>query len=650
MVEAGSIWFRLGLNTDDLRFGIDKAKYSMLEWRNETNAHSGDMLKWGAAIGATIAPVLAAGYAVNALTQKYGAQAQQLKDLSYQTGISTDYLQRLQYAATLSDTEFGTVSFGINKLTLNMGQFANGSKEARDAFALVGVTPTGKPVDMVFEEIANAVTDNIDPTQRAAAAVALFGRNGKEMLPFVDEYIKNLEKIKNLSTLTSEELESNIQAKVIIDDTGKKWENTEAKMLSYFTKLFGKWDESLDRLRSTGGNSSGNLSAIDRFIFGMSESVGNGAERSPWVNSATIDAAVALTDKYSGLTEEGLKYQLAIDEITDSQNEMDAAMEGKDQKAFDDASKRHQQAILDFQKLREEMGKTAEASTSLSKTISSDWVGKAVGEQGFDSSNFLASGGSQDQWNLSGAGEDSAMYQFMRDQQAKGSSYQDALNKWGYEGTAAKIPKAGETGTSAATLGATTISDISDPKKTPLFGTKEITKTAEEELDKQEKLYSSFFTSIQTGLVETSKLQAKYWENLTGNQAAALTSMSASDAQFTKFVAENPTIKNIGVVVWTKEGADWDPTKNDMFMQAARVNAILSNLPQFTVPTFKAISMTGIAGTGSYAGIPKKEQSGDETSAKDKTTKVEVTVTLENTPEATRVASQNQYSYITGGG
>jgi hypothetical protein len=55
-----------------------------------------------------------------------------------------------------------------------------------------------------------------------------------------------------------------------------------------------------------------------------------------------------------------------------------------------------------------------------------------------------------------------------------------------------------------------------------------------------------------------------------------------------------------------------------------------------------------------FTAAGKKEEgnnggNGEGAGGKDKTVKVQVDVTLKNTPEATRIASQRQYSYITGG-
>lgn len=353
---AQGLWVRLGLDSAQFKAGLADAKAGLVSWRNETNESNKSILSWGAAIGGTIAPLVAAGYAVYATTEKFGGMAQQLNDLSYQTGISTDYLQKLEYAAVLSGDSFGTVSFGMNKLTLQMGEFANGSDAAREAFGLIGVTPTGKGVDKVFEEISRSITDIEDPTKRMAAAMAIFGRNGKEMLPFMEDYIKNLEKIKGFSGLTDQELEDNAKAKQDLDDLGKRWETLEGRMVSYFSRLHSE------------GQKLESASYIDNFFFPSSKASGAGGRKGEagLAESPVVKEQIKLTDKYSGLSEAGLKYQLAVDEIADAELEYNAALEGT-QETLDIAGLKLRQAELAFQSLRIEMYENATATTALQK-------------------------------------------------------------------------------------------------------------------------------------------------------------------------------------------------------------------------------------------------------------------------------------------
>jgi hypothetical protein len=105
-----------------------------------------------------------------------------------------------------------------------------------------------------------------------------------------------------------------------------------------------------------------------------------------------------------------------------------------------------------------------------------------------------------------------------------------------------------------------------------------------------EKLQSAYSAQTDNFLKygnDMLALTAAYWTNITSMQATALGAMAVADARFSKFVAENPTIKNIGIVVWTVDGADWNPTADENFMQTARISAIQSSIPTFIAPQFK---------------------------------------------------------------
>ena len=129
-VDAGSIWIRLGLDPENLLFGLDKARYGLTEWRDQTNKNSMEMAKWGATIGATVAPVLAVGFAAYSTIEKFGGMAQEIKDLSYTTGLSTQKIQELQYAATLSGTQFPTVTMAVDNLTLAIAKAGDATSDA----------------------------------------------------------------------------------------------------------------------------------------------------------------------------------------------------------------------------------------------------------------------------------------------------------------------------------------------------------------------------------------------------------------------------------------------------------------------------------------------------------------------------------------
>lgn len=169
------------------------------------------------------------------LVVKPGQMAQGLKDLSYQTGVSTTQLQKLQYAAVISGTEFGSVSTALNKLTLSMGEAQKAGSGAADAFAKLGISPIGKSTEEVFEETTRALVSMKDETERNAIAMELYGLRWKQMLPFMESYIKNSKEIREHPTLSDKDLETLEKAKV-------SWDKVTDSATLYFYKSIAGLD------------------------------------------------------------------------------------------------------------------------------------------------------------------------------------------------------------------------------------------------------------------------------------------------------------------------------------------------------------------------------------------------------------------------
>ena len=237
------LFVKLSLDKTGFDTGLAKTKVDLVNWRNETNASSGEMLKWGAAIGSTVAPLLAVGVAANALIQKYGSLAQELKDLSYNTGTSTEKLQQLQYAAVLTGTSFDKVTFALGQLNLKMAEAGDKTSEAYKSFYSIGVNPEGKTPDQVFEAVALALSHIESPTERARIANELLGKSWKEMLPYMKEYIEKKDEIARNPTFTEEDLDSLENMKSGVDDLTKRLEVLVGKGLSRVKQYFEMWEQ-----------------------------------------------------------------------------------------------------------------------------------------------------------------------------------------------------------------------------------------------------------------------------------------------------------------------------------------------------------------------------------------------------------------------
>jgi len=124
----------------------------------------------------------------------------QLSDLSARTGISARSLIVLRQA--FQDAGVGAEAVGgtINRLQRTIVEAASGGGAAADALAGLGISAqsiaTLAPEDQ-FAQVAAAISAIADPAQRSAAAMAIFGKSGAELLPLFAEggAIQNAEKV-----------------------------------------------------------------------------------------------------------------------------------------------------------------------------------------------------------------------------------------------------------------------------------------------------------------------------------------------------------------------------------------------------------------------------------------------------------------------
>jgi len=128
-----------------------------------------------------------------------------MDDLAQRTGASTDALQGFQVAADLAGVQ--NLEGALQKVTVVLGDAANGSESAQKAFANIGLSVEDlmslSPEDQ-FRAVAAAIGDIQGPAAQAAAAVDLFGKSGVELLPlFASNLAEIEERAKQLGIVLS---------------------------------------------------------------------------------------------------------------------------------------------------------------------------------------------------------------------------------------------------------------------------------------------------------------------------------------------------------------------------------------------------------------------------------------------------------------
>jgi lambda family phage tail tape measure protein len=108
------------------------------------------------------------------------------------TGISARSLTGIANEAKLADVDMGTLTKGLTKLNVNIAKAANGNKDLAQKFKDLGISIKDskgnvEPTDAILKKLATRFADMPDGAQKAAAAVALFGKAGAELIPMLND-------------------------------------------------------------------------------------------------------------------------------------------------------------------------------------------------------------------------------------------------------------------------------------------------------------------------------------------------------------------------------------------------------------------------------------------------------------------------------
>ena len=123
----------------------------------------------------------------------------ELFNLQAKTGIAANALIGLGNAAKLADVDQATLAKGLTRLSVNLVKAAEGNDNLASNFKRLGVNvkdANGQvvPADKALKQIADRFADMPDGAQKAAAAVALFGKSGAELIPLLNEGAAAMEK------------------------------------------------------------------------------------------------------------------------------------------------------------------------------------------------------------------------------------------------------------------------------------------------------------------------------------------------------------------------------------------------------------------------------------------------------------------------
>lgn len=117
--------------------------------------------------------------------------ADEILTMSKKYNMSTESLQEFAYMSELVDTDLGTITGSITKLTKQMGAAADGNEAAAEKFAeleidIYNADGTLKSADTVFLEAIDALGQMESGVERDNVAMELFGKSAQELNPLIE--------------------------------------------------------------------------------------------------------------------------------------------------------------------------------------------------------------------------------------------------------------------------------------------------------------------------------------------------------------------------------------------------------------------------------------------------------------------------------
>ncbi len=170
---------------------MSRAASSLNKLQGSVNSLGGSMRTLVAIQGAQLFGSMAAtaGQYVSSLVRMGQAQADVLDSqskLAARTGMTMSEFQGLALAGDLAGVSYETIAKAATKADIAFVKAAGGSASARAAFDAIGLSIdelNGKSAAERFDAIAASIAALPTEAERAAAAVAIFGKAGAELLP-----------------------------------------------------------------------------------------------------------------------------------------------------------------------------------------------------------------------------------------------------------------------------------------------------------------------------------------------------------------------------------------------------------------------------------------------------------------------------------
>lgn len=184
MTDLAKLVVRLEAQSAQLLTELEKANRKIDRFASATNK---TLTKWAGNLVGIFSARAIVQFGDNVLKSEA-----RLGDLAERAGQSVETLSRLGYAASQSSSDVESLSQGFNALAKSSRAARDGTGDAADAFTSLGVDVESangqlKASDELLLELADRFSQYEDGLAKSAAAQAIFGKSGAELIPFLNK-------------------------------------------------------------------------------------------------------------------------------------------------------------------------------------------------------------------------------------------------------------------------------------------------------------------------------------------------------------------------------------------------------------------------------------------------------------------------------
>lgn len=183
MASAGTVTIDFAAETAKFTAELKKVQSSL----KSLETGFGAMNDFVAKAGAAFTGLVSVGSIASLATQAFNA-ADAIGDAAARAGVAVDSLSRLAFAANQSDVEFSSLTTGIKNLQRSLVEATAGTGDAAAAFKRIGVNAAdlrGLKLEQQLGKIADGFNVIIDPAERTALAMQIFGKAGGDLVPLL---------------------------------------------------------------------------------------------------------------------------------------------------------------------------------------------------------------------------------------------------------------------------------------------------------------------------------------------------------------------------------------------------------------------------------------------------------------------------------